>query len=74
MLNTQKLLFILPDLAYAAELLPAKKEYTFTVQTFCQINGEYSNDSDFIPTNIDKLFSKLDKEDYLINSSNSNNL
>lgn len=64
MLNTQKLLFILPDLAYAAELLPAKKEYTFTVQAFRQINGEYSNESDFIPTNIDKLFSKIDKEEY----------
>lgn len=64
MLNTQKLLFILPDLAYAAELLPAKKEYTFTVQAFRQINGEYSNESDFIPANIDKLFSKLDKEEY----------
>ncbi|GIK83724.1 MAG: hypothetical protein BroJett025_03460 [Patescibacteria group bacterium] len=64
MLNTKKLLYILPDLAYIAELLPAKKEYTFTIQSFRQINGEFIDENELIPTSIEKLFSKLEKEEY----------
>jgi hypothetical protein len=64
MLNTHKLLYILPDLAYVAELLPAKKEYTFSIQSFRQINGDFLNDNELIGTSIEKLFSKLDKEEY----------
>ncbi len=64
MLNTNKLLYILPELAYIAELLPAKKEYTFTIQSFRQINGEFIDESELIPTSIEKLFSKLEKEEY----------
>lgn len=64
MLNTHKLLYILPDLAYIAELLPAKKEYTFTIQAFRQINGEFVDETELIPTSIEKLFTKLEKEEY----------
>ncbi len=64
MLNTKKLLYILPDLAYIAELLPAKKEYTFSIQAFKQINGEFITENELIPTSIEKLFSKLEKEEY----------
>lgn len=64
MLNTHKLLYILPDLAYVAELLPAKKPNTFAVQSFRQINGEFLDDNEFIAANVLKLFTKLDKEDY----------
>ncbi|MFZ1721558.1 MAG: hypothetical protein WAU07_03565 [Microgenomates group bacterium] len=66
MLNTQKLLYILPDLAYVAELLPAKKAHTFSVQSFRQINGDFIDDNEFIPKNIAKLFSKIDPEEYQI--------
>jgi hypothetical protein len=64
MLNAKKLLYILPDLAYVAELLPAKKPNTFSVQTFRQINGEFIDEENFIPRNILKLFAKLDAEEY----------
>ncbi len=66
MLNTQKLLYILPDLAYVAELLPAKKAHTFSVQSFRQINGDFIDDNEFIDKNIAKLFSKIDPEEYHI--------
>ena len=56
MLNTKKLLYILPDVAYSAELLPSKKPSTFTISSFRQINGEYMDDNEFIPENILKLF------------------
>lgn len=64
MLNTHKLLYILPDLAYVAELLPAKKPNTFAVQSFRQINGEFMDDNEFIAKNVLKLFSKLEAEEY----------
>ncbi|MDA1079448.1 MAG: LytR C-terminal domain-containing protein [bacterium] len=61
MLNTQKLLYILPDVAYIAELLPTKKPHSFSVQTFRQINGTFLDDNEFIPENVFKLFSKLEE-------------
>jgi hypothetical protein len=64
MLNTHKLIYILPDLTYIAELLPTKKEHTFSVQAFRQINGEFMDDNDLIPDNIDKLVSKIEPEEY----------
>lgn len=64
MLNTNKLLYILPDLAYIAELLPAKKEYTFTIHSFRQINGDFIDENELMPTSIEKLFTKLDQEEY----------
>jgi hypothetical protein len=64
MLNTKKLLYILPDLTYLAELLPNKKEHEYSIQSFRQINGEFLDDNDFISNNIQKLFTKIDKEEY----------
>lgn len=66
MLNSKKLLYVFSDVAYIAELLPAKKKGDFKVQEFRQINGEFLDNDTFIPENIEKLFSKLDKEEYLI--------
>jgi hypothetical protein len=66
MLNTEKLLYILPDLAYVADLLPGKKEYTFSTQSFRQINSEFIKDSSFIDEKIEKLFAKIDKSDHRI--------
>lgn len=64
MLNTKKLLYILPDVTYVAELLPAKQDHKFTIQSFRQINGEFLDNRNFIPENITKLISKLDPEEY----------
>ncbi|MDQ5951809.1 MAG: hypothetical protein QG639_1090 [Patescibacteria group bacterium] len=67
MLNTQKLLYVLPDLAYVAELLPDKKPYTFAIQSFKQINGEFLNETEFKAENIVKLINKLDEaEEYFL--------
>jgi len=66
MLNSKKLLYVFSDVAYVAELLPAKKKGDFKIQEFRQINGEFLDNDTFIPGNIDKLFSKLDKEEYLL--------
>lgn len=67
MLNTQKLLYVLPDLAYVAELLPDKKPYSFAIQSFKQINGEFLNETEFIAENIVKLVNKLDEgEEYFL--------
>jgi hypothetical protein len=66
MLNTKKLIYILPKVAYIAELLPAKKEHTFSIQSFRQINGDFLNENSFNPANIVKLFSKLEKEEYFL--------
>lgn len=64
MLNTHKLLYILPDLAYIAELLPSKKPNTFTLQSFRQINGQFMDENVFNTVNIEKLFEKLEPEEY----------
>lgn len=67
MLNTQKLLYVLPDLAYIAELLPDKKPYTYAIQSFKQVNGEFLNETQFIPENIVKLVNKLEEgEEYFL--------
>ncbi len=64
MLDTKKLLYILPDVAYIAELLPTKKEHSFSVHSFRQINGEFLDDENLIPENIEKLFNKIEPETY----------
>ena len=61
---SNKLLYILPDVTYFAELLPTKKEFTFAVQSFRQVNGEFLDDTEFLPENVDKLFSKFKGESF----------
>ena len=60
MLNTKKILFILPDVAYSAELLPDKKPLTFSIQSCIQVNGSLIKDTELNVTNLSKLFAKLD--------------
>lgn len=64
MLNTTKLLYILPDVTYLAELLPGKKANSFVISNFRQINGQFIDEDSFIIENIKKLVSKLDKDSY----------
>lgn len=61
-----KLLYILPDLAYVAELLPTKKTFTYAIHNFRQINGEFLDDNEFIEANIAKLLDRLDVEEYIV--------
>jgi len=60
MLDTQKLLYILPDLAYLAEFLPGKQPHTFTVQSFKQFNGQLMDDNKLIFENIKKLVERIE--------------
>lgn len=64
MLDTHKLIYILPEVAYVAEMLPGKKQHTFTIQNFRQINGEYIKNEKFVVENILKLCSKVDPDKY----------
>lgn len=64
MLNTHKLLYVLPDLAYLAELLPGKKEHSFEVQSFKQYNGKLIENGKFITQNLHSLIRKLDEDEY----------
>ena len=66
MVGTQKLLYILPDLAYTAELLQGKKEGEYSVQSFHQINGEFMDDDNLLPENLKKLFEKIEAEEYVL--------
>lgn len=60
MLDSKKLLYILPEVAYLAEGLPAKKPHSFSIHSFTQINGNFLNEDTFIAENIQKLFGKLE--------------
>lgn len=64
MMNSQKILYILPDIVYVAELLPTKKEYTFSIHSFRQINGQFMDDNEFVEANMAKLAEKLDSGIY----------
>ncbi len=66
MLNTLKLLYVLPDLAYLAELLPGKKEHSFQIHSFKQFNGELIKDGKFIQENIQSLMKKIEEDEYQI--------
>lgn len=63
MLNSKKILFILPDVTYSAELLPDKKPLSFSIQTCVQINGTFIENREFNVTNLSKLFAKLDSDE-----------
>jgi hypothetical protein len=64
MIETQKLLYIFPDVAYVAELIPGKKEHTYSIQSFRQINGQFISETDLIAKNILKLLTKLNPDSY----------
>jgi hypothetical protein len=66
MLNSHKLLYILPDLAYIAELLPGKKPHDFSIQSFKQINGSLLDGNKLLTSNLKKLAGKLEAEKYQV--------
>lgn len=60
MIDTTKLLIILPDVAYVAELLEGKKPYTFTLHACKQVNGDFVTKKGPSAEAIAKLFQKLE--------------
>ncbi len=64
--KASKLLYVLPDLAYSAELLPTKKPNTFSISDFHQVNGELIKDEQFVEKNLVKLAEKIQAGDYQV--------
>lgn len=66
MLNTRKLIYLLPEACLVAELLPSKKPHTFAIQSFRQINGQFMEDEEVVTENLIKLFNKLEPASYTL--------
>lgn len=63
MLNASKILLLLPDVAFAAELLPQKKPNTFGIQNCAQFNSDFFSNAVFVDEKVLKLFNKLEKDE-----------
>ncbi len=63
MLNASKILLILPDVAFAAELLPGKQPNTFSIQTCSQYLSPFIEGTKFNTEKLVKLFQKLEKDE-----------
>lgn len=67
MLDTRKVILILPEIAFICELLPDKKPNSFLVHACTQVNGSFVVGQHVVMKNIAKLFQKLEpKESYYI--------
>jgi hypothetical protein len=66
MLNTRKLIYLLPEVCFITELVPGKKPHTFVIQSFRQINGQFMDEEDLVTENVLKLFNKLEPETYTL--------
>jgi hypothetical protein len=64
--KAQKLLYVLPDLAFSVELVPTKKPNTFSISDFHQVNGELIKDEQFVKANLAKLAEKIQPDDYQV--------
>jgi hypothetical protein len=61
-----RLLYILPEVAYVAELLPAKQPNSFAVHSFRQINGSFITEEQLLEDNLVKLLDKLEPGEYQV--------
>lgn len=61
-----RLLYILPDMAYVVELLPAKQPTSFAIHSFRQINGTFITEEEFLTENLEKLLDKLEPGEYQV--------
>jgi hypothetical protein len=66
MLNARKLIYLLPEVCFVAELIPAKKPHTFGIHSFRQINATFMEDEELVTENAIKLFKKLDPDTYTL--------
>lgn len=63
MLNASKILLLLPDVAFAAELLPGKQPNSFSIQTCSQYLSPFLEGSKFNSEKLFKLFKKLETDE-----------
>lgn len=66
MLKNNKLLYILPEMAFTAGVGETPKEDYYFVQTFHQINGEFMRDENFIHESLKKLFERVEEGTYTL--------
>lgn len=64
MADTTHLLYLLPDVAYAVELVPGKEAGSFVIRDYLQVNGEFMNEDELLAENLGKLAGKLPPRTY----------
>jgi hypothetical protein len=64
MADIKHLLYILPDVAYAVELMPSGESGNFSIRDYLQVNGDFMDENELIEENLKKLISKLQPQAY----------
>lgn len=62
--GVKHLLYLLPDVAYAVELVAGKDNGGWTVRDYLQVNGEFMDENVILPTSMEKLVGKLQPHQY----------
>src|SRR3972149_7353151 len=57
-------LYLLPDVAYAVELVPNKDGNGYIIRDYLQVNGEFMDDNLILPESMEKLADKLQPQAY----------
>jgi hypothetical protein len=57
-------LYLLPDVAYAVELVPNKDGNAYVIRDYLQVNGEFMDDNVILPQSMEKLSGKLQPQPY----------
>lgn len=57
-------LYLLPDVAYAIELVPNKDGNGYVIRDYLQVNGEFMDDNIILPESMEKLANKLQPQAY----------
>jgi hypothetical protein len=63
MADTKHLLYLLPDVAYAVELVPSQ-DGAYAIRDYLQVNGDFMNENELIEANLKKLVGKLQPQAY----------
>lgn len=62
--SSKNLLYLLPDVAYAVELMQNKDGNGYVVRDFLQVNGEFMDENVILPESVAKLVGKLQPQGY----------
>lgn len=62
--GVKHLLYLLPDVAYAVELVPGKDGAGYAIRDYLQVNGEFMDDNEILPDSMEKLVTKLQPRPY----------
>lgn len=62
--SVKHFLYLLPDVAYAVELIPDKDGKAYVIRDYLQVNGEFMDDNAILPASMEKLVAKLQPQPY----------